>query len=459
MVRQSGIARRRVAFLSACAFSAALAGAMTGASAARADDGPNADAQAAPQAWAIHGQITNIWQYHPEFRSPYQGANSLDHLEHVNETTDADLYAGVSLWKGMEFWVVPEINQGIAPSDTLGAAGYVNGDGAKVGKVHPYFRIQRAFVRQTFNLGGDAQAVDPDQFVLGHAVTANRVVVTVGKLNVTDIFDDNQYAHDSKNDFLNWSMIDAGTFDYAADAWGYSFGGAVEWYQGDWTLRGGLFDLSTAPNGKDLTPWLGQFQMLLELERRFKLGGQDGKIKFTGFMTRGRMGSFADAIALSTASGMPADTGLVRRYRSRLGLSVNYEQQIHDGVGFFARAGADQGNVEPYEYADIDNTVQAGFSFSGAKWGRKDDTLAIAGVVNEISKAHQDYLDHGGLGILVGDGKLPHPGPEEIIETYYSIGVLKGVHVTFDVQGLENPAYNRDRGPVPVVSMRLHGQF
>ena len=426
---------------------------------ASADDAPAADAPAAPQDWAVHGQLTNIWQYHPEFRSPYQGQNSLDHLEHVNETTDATLFAGIKLWKGAQFWVDPEINQGIAPSGTEGVAGYVNGDGSKVGKIHPYFRIQRAFLRQTFDLGGDVTKVDPDQNVLGGSETANRVVVTVGKFNVTDIFDDNKYAHDPRSDFLNWSVIDAGSFDYAADAWGYSFGSAVEWYQGDWTLRAGLFDLSTQPNGKDLTPWFGQFQVDTELERRFKLGDHDGKLKITGFMSRGRMGSFADAIAQGQATNTIPSTADVRRYQNRFGVSVNLEQEIAKDVGFFARAGADQGDVEPYEFADIDDTVQAGFSFAGARWGRKDDTLGVAGVVNEISKIHQDYLANGGLGILVGDGKLPHPGAEEILEAYYSIGLAKGINVTFDFQGVENPAYNRDRGPVPVLSARLHGQF
>jgi len=434
--------------------------AMAAAAPAFADD-PSAggDAPAAPQDWAVHGQVTNIWQYHPEFRSPYQGTNSLDHLEHTNETTDATLFLGVKLWKGAQFWVDPEINQGIAPSGTEGVAGYVNGDGSKVGKVHPYFRIQRAFLRQTFDLGGDSTKVDPDQNVLGGSDTANRVVVTVGKFDVTDIFDDNKYAHDARSDFLNWSIIDAGSFDYAADAWGYSFGSAVEWYQGDWTLRTGLFDLSTQPNGKDLTPWFGQFQVDAEIERGFKLGGHDGKLKVTGFMSRGRMGTFADAITLAETTNTIPSTGDVRRYQSRFGVSVNLEQEIAKDIGFFARAGADQGNVEPYEYADIDDTVSAGFSFGGARWGRKDDTFGIAGVVNEISKIHQDYLNDGGLGILVGDSKLPHPGPEEILEAYYAVGVVKGITVSFDVQGVENPAYNRDRGPVPVLSARLHGQF
>ena len=434
--------------------------ALAAAAPAFADDPPGGgDPPAASQDWAVHGQVTNIWQYHPEFRSPYQGQNSLDHLEHTNETTDATLFLGLRLWKGAQFWVDPEINQGIAPSGTEGVAGYVNGDGSKVGKVHPYFRIQRAFLRQTFDLGGDSTKVDPDQNVLGGSDTANRVVVTVGKFDVTDIFDDNKYAHDARSDFLNWSVIDAGSFDYAADAWGYSFGSAVEWYQGDWTLRTGLFDLSTQPNGKDLTPWFGQFQVDAEIERRFKLGGHDGKLKITGFMSRGRMGTFADAIALADATNTIPSTGDVRRYQSRFGVSLNLEQEIAKDIGFFARAGVDQGNVEPYEYADIDDTVQAGFSFSGAKWGRKDDTFGVAGVVNEISKIHQEYLNDGGLGILVGDGKLPHPGPEEIVEAYYAVGVVKGITVSFDFQGVENPAYNRDRGPVPVLSARLHGQF
>jgi len=443
----------RFAGLSAAVFAAVAAPAF-------ADDAPAAaDPPPAPENWAVHGQITNIWQYHPEFRSPYEGANSLDHLEHTNETTDATLFLGVRLWKGAEFWLDPEINQGIAPSNTEGVAGYVNGDGSKVGKLHPYLRYQRAFIRQTFDLGGDATKVDADQNVLGGSVTANRVVVTVGKLDVTDIFDDNKYSHDARVDFLNWSLIDAGSFDYAADAWGYTFGSAVEWYQGDWTLRAGLFDLSTQPNGKDLTPWFGQFQVDTEIERRFKLGGHDGKLKITGFMSRGRMGTFADAIALAQATNTIPSTADVRRYQSRFGVSLNLEQEIAKDIGFFARAGADQGNVEPYEYADIDDTVQAGFSFGGAKWGRKDDTIGLAGVVNEISKIHQEYLNDGGLGILVGDGKLPHPGPEEILETYYDVGVAKGITVTFDFQGIENPAYNRDRGPVPVLSARLHGQF
>ena len=149
----------------------------------------------------------------------------------------------------------------------------------------------------------------------------------------------------------------------------------------------------------------------------------------------------------------------MRHFRSRLGISLNIEQPITDNAGFFVRAGWDQGQFEPYEYADIDSTVAAGVSVSGAKWGRNDDTAAVALVVDGISKEHQDYLAAGGIGILVGDGQLPHPGPESILEAYYSLGVFKGVHVTLDSQTAVNPAYNRDRGPAEVIGLRIHGQY
>ena len=132
---------------------------------------------------------------------------------------------------------------------------------------------------------------------------------------MSDIFDTNKYAQNPRKDFMNWALIDAGTFDYAADAWGYSYGAAAEWYQGDWTLRGGLFDLSIVPNSTDLDPSFGQFQWIGEIERRYELWGHPGKIAVTGFLSRGRMGSFEDAIALAQITGGPADIAAVRQYR------------------------------------------------------------------------------------------------------------------------------------------------
>jgi high affinity Mn2+ porin len=407
--------------------------------------------------FAVHGQTTFLEQYVFPFRNPYVGPNSLIPNE-GRETWDATVYLGMRLWQGAELWVNPELDQGFGLSTTLGVAGFTSGEAYKVGAGVPYARVPSAFIRQTVDLGGDTEKVDSGANQFSGSRTANRLVFTVGKFAVTEIFDTNKYAHDPRGDFMNWAIIDTGTFDYAADAWGYSYGAAAEWYQGDWTMRGGLFDLSIVPNSSELDPTLAQFQWIGEIERRYELWGQPGKLAVTGFLTRGRMGSFADAIALAAATGGPADITAVRHYNSRTGVSLNLEQQINDEVGLFARAGWANGDVEPYEFADIDRTVAAGVSLSGKAWGRADDSVGIAGVVNGISKIHQDFLNDGGLGILVGDGILPHPGPEQIIEAYYRFPVYFWT-MTLDYQFIVNPAFNTDRGPASVIAARLHAEF
>ena len=194
--------------------------------------------------WSLHGQTTFVDQYHPAFRSPYRGHNSLDPGSRGNETFDTTLFAGVRLWDGGEAYADPEIDQGFGLSNTVGVAGFPSGEAYKVGKAEPYFRLQRLFFRQSFDLGGDVQTIEPGANQLGGARSADNVVITAGKMSVTDVFDTNSYAHDPKADFLNWSLIDAGAFDYAADAWGYSYGITAEWTQAWWTLRAGLFDSS-----------------------------------------------------------------------------------------------------------------------------------------------------------------------------------------------------------------------
>nr|MEA2797932.1 high affinity Mn2+ porin [Phenylobacterium sp.] len=364
----------------------------------------------AAERWAVHIQATDILQYYPAFHSPYQGAQSLRPQATWGNTVDATLYVGARPWSGGEVWGNLEMYQGYAPNNTLGAAGYFNGDGAKVGRAHPYARIARLFVRQTFDLGGGAQDRESDLNLLASPGTKDRLVITAGKLNTTDVFDTNKYAHDPRQDFLNWSLITTGSFDYAADAWGYTYGAAIEDYRDDWTWRAGVFDLSTVPNNAILTSDFSQFQLVGEVEKRTAFGGRPGAIRLGGFVTRGRMGRYDDAVSLALASGAPADAGAVRRYRSRPGVYLNLEQELADGVGLFGRLGWSDGRYESYEYTDIDRTVQAGISVSGQRWGRKDDTAALAFAVNGLSGAGHRYLDAGGLGILIGDGRLPHPG-------------------------------------------------
>jgi high affinity Mn2+ porin len=284
-------------------------------------------------------------------------------------------------------------------------------------------------------------------------------VFTVGKFGVTDIFDTNQYAHDPRGDFLNWAAVDAASFDYAADAWGLTVGAAAERYTGDWTLRAGAFDLSNVPNSEHLDPGFHEFQMIAEIERRFMIGGSAGRALLTAFDSRGRMGLLNSAVQLAAATDSAPNIAAVRQYRSRPGLSMDLEQELTPDLGAFARIGKAAGNVEAYEFTDVDRSVAVGASIKGIRWDRPDDVVGIALLDDAISADRERFLNAGGLGILVGDGRLPHPGAEQIVETYYQLPVWTIAHVGLDYQWVKNPAYNRDRGPVSIVAVRLHAQF
>ncbi|WP_203311073.1 carbohydrate porin [Sphingomonas beigongshangi] len=422
--------------------------------AATAADGEGAS----PERFALHGQATYVVQATPSFASPYAGPNSLTPNQ-ARETVDVTLFAGLRPWAGGEVWINPEVDQGFGLSNTLGVAGFPSAEAYKVGRRSPYLRLQRVFLRQTIALGGSREAVAGSANQLGGARSTDRLVLTMGKFGVGDIFDTNSFAHDPRGDFLNWSAVDAGSFDYAADAWGYSTGIAAEWYRGPWTLRVGAFNLSKVPNGETLESRFGQYQLDAEVEHRHTIDGQPGALRVTLFRNRGRFGRFDDALSLAAQTGDPIDTASVRRRQTRLGVAANAEQQLGDALGLFARAGVADGSIEPYDFTDIDRTAQLGMALKGAAWHRAADTVGVVAIVNGISRDHRAYLAAGGIGVLVGDGRLPHPGAEWIGETYYKFVAARGIETSLDYQLVVNPAYNRDRGPANIVAVRLHGAF
>jgi high affinity Mn2+ porin len=430
-----------------------------GPNALAADESEVSTSQPMPdERFAIHGQTTYVEQESDSFRAPYSGPNSLS-PDSGRETVDATLFLGARLWSGAEGWITPEIDQGFGLDNDLGVAGFPSGEAYKIGKNQPYLRLPRAFVRQTVNLSDATEAVEAAANQLGGSRSSDRWVFTVGKFSVTDVFDTNQYAHDPRGDFLNWAAVDAGSFDYAADAWGFTVGAAAERYFGSWTLRLGVFDLSNIPNSAHLEPGFHEFQIDAEIEKRYELFGQTGRVLLTGFDSRGRMGLLDQAIELAALTGTTPNPADVRPYRSRLGASLDLEQPITSDLGVFARVGKAAGNVEAYEFTDIDRSIAMGVSIKGLRWHRPEDTIGVAAIDNGISAEREQYLNAGGLGILVGDGRLPHPGAEQIVETYYSLAVLRQVCISLDYQWVKNPAYNTDRGPVSIIAVRLHAQF
>ncbi len=410
--------------------------------------------------WAVHGQATAVVQWHPAFSADYSGPRSLDPKDQGNETADATLSAGTRLWGGAEAWADVELDQGFGLSNTVGVAGFTSGEAYKVGEHRPYFRLPRAFIRQTIDLGGDEDSIESDLNTLARTSNADRLVLSIGKFSVVDIFDTNRYAHDPRGDFLNWAIIDLGSFDYAADAWGFTYGGAAELSLDDWTGRLGIFDGSTVPNDKALDPKpFDQTQEVIEIEHRHTLFGQEGKAKLLAFLTEARLGSYDDAVALAKAAGGTPDTALVRKMRDKAGAGINLEQPMAEDIGVFLRAGVTQGNDEVYEFADIARTLSFGTSLAGAAWDRPDDRIGSALAFNGLSEAAKHYYQAGGLGILVGDGQLPNSAGEMIWESYYSYLLMEGFAISADYQLVDHPAYNRDRGPVSVLAARAHLQF
>lgn len=443
----------------ACRIAAPLAVSLLPAAPALAEDTAPV---AAPETYAIHGQATFVAQGVAGFASPYAGDNSLT-PRRLKETFDATLFVGVKPWAGAEIWANPEIDQGFGLSNTLGVAGFPSAEAYKVGKANPYLRLQRLFARQTIALGGertpDSGAVAGTANQLGGTQSANRVVLTVGKFSVGDVFDTNRFAHDPRSDFLNWAIVDTGNFDYAADAWAYSYGAAAELYQAAWTLRLGAFNLSKLPNSENLETGFGQYELDAEIEHRHTIGGHPGAVRLAVFRNHGRFARLGDAVAAFQKTGVLPDLASLRHPVTRLGGQVNIEQDVTETLGVFLRAGISDGRYEAYDFTDIDRSVAFGASLGGKGWHREGDRIGLATVVNGISQARQRYLAAGGLGILVGDGKLPHSGGEWITEAYYSASLMKGITVSADYQLVVNPGYNRDRGPANVFALRLHGAF
>lgn len=415
----------------------------------------------APAIANLHGQSTVIVQGTPPFHSPYEGANSLDPFGQTKETWTVTLAGGLRLGEGREFYVNPELFQGFGLSTTHGVAGFVNGEAQKGGTFPPVVYIARAFYRQTIGLGGEQEDVKDDFNQLGGKRDIARVTLTVGKLAVVDIFDDNSYAHDPRTTFFNWSIWEAGGFDYAADVKGYTDGIALDFNRKDWAFRAGYFLVPVKSDVEQLDWRLFQRgQYVAELEQRYKLFSQPGKLRWLGWLSLANAGSYEEALTLSEITGQnPNETiDQTRHTRTKYGFVIGAEQALSDNLGLFARLSWSDGQSEIMSFTDIDSSVSIGLSLKGKAWGRPKDVLAIGGAINAISEPHREWIGAGGLGVLIGDGKLTY-SEERILETYYTLPLCDPASLTLDYQFVDNPAYNSDRGPVSVFAVRLHGQF
>jgi high affinity Mn2+ porin len=406
--------------------------------------------------WEIHGQTTYLPQGYPGFRALYSGTNSLTPAPQAQATWSNSLFLNMRLWEGGEVYFTPELLQGFGLSDTVGLGGFSSGEAQKSNFPYPHYNTSRLFLRQTFGFGGEQEELASGPTQLGGKVDVSRLTVQAGKFAVLDIFDGNAYAKDSRKDFMNWAMWAPGAFDYSADKVGLTYGATAEFNQKQWALRAGYFLMQSVSNANSFdskVPERGTY--VLELETRYQLFSQPGKLRTIGWFNSAYSGSYRDTL---NNPAFNLDISQTRTGRIKYGYVVNFEQALADDLGLFGRWSWNDGKTEIMAFADIDASLSLGASIKGTKWGRADDTIGIGGAVNSLSRDHRDFIAAGGLGILIGDGALNYRR-ERIFETYYAYALTKAITLTADYQFVTNPAYNADRGPVHIFSGRLHGEF
>ncbi len=413
----------------------------------------------------LGAQFTTMYQNAPGFHSPYEGEKSFifDHSVKQQMTRTYGVYLGSQVTKALQIYADFEMFQGNGISGGLGLGGYTNGDVIRAGPANlgsgPY--LARLYARYVIPLSTDlgeplSRAMDQ----LPGIEPVDRIEIKAGKLAPTDDFDQNRYANNQRTQFLNFAFLFNTAWDYASDTRGYTIGTSVAFVHPTWRLIFGSYQVPTTRNGYILDSQIYHARGdNVELDLAPPRTGT--VIRLLAFHNEGRMGDYREAMAIGGATGtVPSTLDDEQPGRTKYGFGANIEQPLaNDGeTGLFARLGWANGANSPWSYTEVDRHASMGLQVSGRNWGRQDDHFGIAAAANGLSGSHRHYLAQGGIGMLVGDGALNY-GPEEIFETYYRIQLGRFIQLSPDFQYIENPGYNRDRGPVKVYGMRLRVSY
>lgn len=410
-------------------------------------------------------QSTYNIQRHPAFNAVGSGLNSMtsvaDNLFTFSLTghwgkrleSGAEVYANVELFAGDPF-----------ARNVVGLGSFTNGEITRASSKQPQPYLQRLFWRQTWNQGGEREYLESDFNQMARWVDKNRFVLTAGNFSTLDVFDDNTYAKDPRTQFMNWAHWTYGAYDYAADARGFGWGVAAEWYQDDWVYRLGRMSGPLTPNGLPVDfHLLRHYGDQFEVEHAHELAGQPGKARVLVWRNRAVTASFADATAyLLSHPGTDPETILQVRNGEKIkyGVGLNIEQALNDDAGFFLRAMKADGRTETYAFSEIDASLSTGILLKGHLWGRAQDSVGMAYMDNRLSNDRRRYLEAGGMSFFIGDGPGNFRyGTEHGPEIFYNHGIGKNLWLTGDWQHITNPAYNALRGPVNVYAIRLHAEF
>ena len=413
-----------------------------------------------PENWNLYYQATSIGQHHGTFNSPYEGPLSLQDSPESDVSITTTLFFGLRLGPGTQFYFDPEIAGGRGFSNVDGLANPSNGELPRVASATPKPYIARLYVSHDFGFGDAVEHVEGDENQLAGDRPMVRYTITAGRFSDSDFFDGNNYSHDPRTQFMAWGLMYNGAWDYPADTRGYTWGIVNEFHTRNWSFRYGVAAEPRVANGGrfDRRLFVDQGQTFEE-ERRYSLNKHPGAIRWLQYLNRTRSGSYAEAVHLAEQTGTTPDVQAIRRPGTlKYGTGISFDQELSRDVGIFSRLGWNDGKTEDFAFTAIDRLAEAGVSMKGTRWRRKDDVVATAFAAAGTSGVHAVYLAMGGLDFLLGDGKLNY-APEYLWESYYTAHVVRGFDATFDVQHYNNPAYNHDRGPVWVESVRLHIEF
>jgi high affinity Mn2+ porin len=414
--------------------------------------------------WAIHGDSTFIGQRHGAFTSTTpngaavpDGPNSFTSASEHSYSSVTGLNLGYALTPSTEAWIRVESIRGIPLSGAGGLAALTNNDMQRIMTSRFTTYVALGFVTHTWELGGAAQSIEADTHQFAQESTSRRVNISIGKMDLLGIFDDNAYAHKSDDQFLNWCFMTHCAYDFAADARGYTWGVASELDWDEWSTRAGWFAMPRLPNQLEIDASIGQhFGINWETERRW----QSGSLKFLVYQGRMKLtdyGQYLNQTGVYVQDALKTDA-------KRGGAGLNLQQALTPDIGLFARVFWTGGHSESMAFTEADSSFSMGTVFDGKMWHRPLDGVGVGLARNEISQDRQAYLAAGNADLFIGGAiaGVAHSfiySPEQVLEIYYRAGIVAGVHVTVDWQYIQNPAYNQDRGPVSVYGLRLHGEF
>ena len=410
----------------------------------------------------LTGQANFIFQTHPPFHAPYSGVNSLSPNYEKATSRVLTLYSGVRLNDSTEVLVDIEEAGGAALSTGLGLAGDPNLDIVRNPSLSKAPYLARGMIHKVFALSDDKIENSRSFLSLFDQLPRRRLELRFGKLSIPDFFDQNSAGSDTHFQFTNWTVDNNGGYDYAADTRGYTVGLTLDFEDRNWGFRFAEALMPKVANGIDLVwkPWQAHAENFEYELRRGVIPHKPGVLRVLAYTNYANMGIYRQAIAQFRQGlvRVPDITNHPWHITRKYGFGINLEQNVWRDLTAFGRFGWNNGKTESFAYTEVDQTWLGGLGAAGGLWHRRYDRAGVAFVSNAISKDHQTYLADGGLGFLLGDGALRY-GRENIVESYYTAHVWRGIYLAPGVQRIVNPGYNRDRGPVLVPSFRAHVEF